>query len=129
MVIRHQRVNGYKELFLGLKCARLEADHFISIEVLRLRGVQLVCPISFHGMQQETLLLLLNSFSYFLCLVLCLTFMWEKQLDIVYVILGYGSLNVWCMLFRHCYLEVTELNKIPSDNRPCASQLNCYKEL
>lgn len=36
-------------------------------------------------MQWETLLLLLNSFSYFVCLVLCLTFMWEEQLGIVCV--------------------------------------------
>lgn len=53
--------------------------------MLRLRksGVHLVCPISSYGMQRETLLLLLNSCSYFVCLALCLTFMWEEQMDIV----------------------------------------------
>jgi hypothetical protein len=71
-------LSGYKEPILGLKCSRPEADHFISIQVLSLRmsGARLVCPVSFHGMQRETLLFLLNCFSYFGYLVLCLTFMW-----------------------------------------------------
>ena len=90
----------------------------------------MVCPISFHGMQWETLLLLLNSFRYFVCLVLCLTFMWEEQLDIVCVC----HPGVWvmkCMLYaiQTFLFRSTELNKILSDIRPCASQLNCYKEL